>query len=160
MCVFGVWERKRGISYLTCRQRVTPHIKTLMRAANEKIGWLYTGSHNLSQAAWGSMIEKGPSLMIRHFECGVLFLPSLLSSPSSSSSSPSPSSSSSSFPAQFTMGCCPNPSSLPSSSSSLSLTFPVSFSVPPPRFSSDSEGPWVWDRRYAKADDFGLSWNS
>lgn len=35
------------------------------------------GSHNLSKAAWGALQTGGSKLHIRHYELGVLLLPSL-----------------------------------------------------------------------------------
>lgn len=65
-----------------------PHIKTFYRyfqAADGKteLMWMYMGSHNLSQAAWGKLEKEGSSgdaaqIMIKSYELGVLWLPSRL----------------------------------------------------------------------------------
>ncbi len=46
------------------------------RRGNE-LAWVLLGSHNLSQAAWGALEKNETQLHIRHYELGVLLLPSL-----------------------------------------------------------------------------------
>lgn len=64
------------------RNNVPPHIKTFARVRTDSAGqthaaWVFITSHNLSQAAWGTLQKQDSELFIRHFEMGVLMLPSL-----------------------------------------------------------------------------------
>ena len=56
--------------------------KTYLRYEEEKkVGWVCLTSANLSQAAWGTLQKNDTQFMIRHFEAGVLFIPSLVKIP-------------------------------------------------------------------------------
>lgn len=59
------------------RQRAMPHIKTYGRYRGSLLAWVMLASHNLSKAAWGCSQKQGSQVMIRSYELGVLFLPSL-----------------------------------------------------------------------------------
>ena len=64
----------------TFRGQAVPHIKTYCRHTKDgTICWFLLTSANLSAAAWGSLQKNGQQLMIRSYELGVLFLPSMLS---------------------------------------------------------------------------------
>ena len=54
-----------------------PHIKSYVRHQGHQAGWVMIGSHNLSKAAWGSLIKGGSKLMIRSYELSVLLMPHL-----------------------------------------------------------------------------------
>jgi hypothetical protein len=62
------------------RSSVPPHIKTVTRAnmdsSDQRLPWICLTSCNLSKAAWGEMQKNGSQLFIRHYEMGVLLLPS------------------------------------------------------------------------------------
>lgn len=64
------------------RGRSVPHIKTFSYLkpnssvpGGYELSWLYTGSHNLSMAAWGQLQKGDTQLFIRSYELGVLFTP-------------------------------------------------------------------------------------
>jgi hypothetical protein len=63
------------------RAASVPHIKTLVKYAASSSSlstvealWAYTGSHNLSKAAWGEMTNKN-TFRIKSYEMGFLVLP-------------------------------------------------------------------------------------
>jgi hypothetical protein len=60
------------------RSRVMPHIKTFVRYRGQDVAWFLLTSSNLSKAAWGSLQRNDTQLMVRSYEVGVLFLPSLV----------------------------------------------------------------------------------
>uniref|UniRef100_A0A7I3ZYA7 PNK FHA domain-containing protein n=1 Tax=Physcomitrium patens TaxID=3218 RepID=A0A7I3ZYA7_PHYPA len=62
----------------TGRSRAIPHIKTFLRYNDQRLAWFLLTSSNLSKAAWGVLQKNGSQLMIRSYELGVLFLPSLV----------------------------------------------------------------------------------
>lgn len=55
-----------------------PHIKTFVRYRGQDVAWFLLTSSNLSKAAWGSLQRNDTQLMVRSYELGVLFLPSLV----------------------------------------------------------------------------------
>ena len=55
-----------------------PHIKTFLRHRGSDVAWFLLTSANLSKAAWGSLQRNDTQLMVRSYELGVLFLPSLV----------------------------------------------------------------------------------
>jgi tyrosyl-DNA phosphodiesterase-1 len=62
------------------RSNIPPHIKTFARASSDNsLAWICLTSANLSTAAWGQLQKNASQLMIRNYEIGVLFLPSLSS---------------------------------------------------------------------------------
>ncbi|KAI1295435.1 Tyrosyl-DNA phosphodiesterase 1 [Halotydeus destructor] len=67
----------RWISEEKGRTHASPHIKTFFRHSPDhtEVAYMYTGSHNLSKAAWGALEKSGSQLAIRSYEIGVLFLP-------------------------------------------------------------------------------------
>ena len=111
--------------------------------------------------------------MIRHYECGILFLPSL-HSPNTiflpSLPSPPPSLSSPSFAPTFSVGEGEGGEKGKGEGKGerkgegkgegLVISFPLSFSFPPKPYSGLEEGeaPWVWDRNYVFPDDYGNYW--
>eukprot|EP00850_Spirogloea_muscicola_P009649 SM000054S18135 [mRNA] locus=s54:592783:596977:+ [translate_table: standard] len=60
------------------RARAMPHIKTFVRYSGSRLAWVLLTSSNLSKAAWGALQKNNKQLMVRSYELGVLFLPSLL----------------------------------------------------------------------------------
>ncbi|KAG8634391.1 tyrosyl-DNA phosphodiesterase 1 isoform X2 [Manihot esculenta] len=147
----------------TGRCRAMPHIKTFTRYSGQKLAWFLLTSANLSKAAWGALQKNNSQLMIRSYELGVLFLPSL----------------SKRHGHQF---CCTD-NGVPSEdkrglltdsevgrtelvtltwqgtvdSSSEVIPLPVPYELPPQPYSSE-DVPWSWDRRYSKKDVYGQSW--
>jgi hypothetical protein len=63
-------------SALSGRSHAMPHIKSYCRASGSRLAWFMLTSANLSQAAWGTLQKNATQLMIRHYELGVLFIPS------------------------------------------------------------------------------------
>ncbi|PSR98436.1 Tyrosyl-DNA phosphodiesterase [Actinidia chinensis var. chinensis] len=62
----------------TGRCRAMPHIKTYTRYNGQDLAWLLLTSSNLSKAAWGALQKNNSQMMIRSYELGVLFIPSLI----------------------------------------------------------------------------------
>ncbi|KAH9325792.1 hypothetical protein KI387_005970, partial [Taxus chinensis] len=62
----------------TGRCRAMPHIKTYARYNGQSLAWFLLTSSNLSKAAWGALQKNSSQLMIRSYELGVIFLPSLI----------------------------------------------------------------------------------
>jgi tyrosyl-DNA phosphodiesterase-1 len=67
------------------KSRNVPHIKTYYQlgADSTSMQWFVVSSHNLSMAAWGTVIHPqfcrpDPRLMIRSWELGVFVTPSLI----------------------------------------------------------------------------------
>ncbi|GAV02860.1 hypothetical protein RvY_13372-2 [Ramazzottius varieornatus] len=75
--LFHVWKSDgKG------RTSAMPHIKTYARIRPDlsECAWLAMTSANMSKAAWGAYEKNSSQLMIRSYELGVLFLPSMFSS--------------------------------------------------------------------------------
>ncbi|KAF4647818.1 tyrosyl-DNA phosphodiesterase 1, partial [Perkinsus olseni] len=51
------------------RKKYLCHSKTMVSLPNN--GWIYMGSHNLSQSAWGRLVSNGAALQISSYELGV-----------------------------------------------------------------------------------------
>ncbi|KAK1260165.1 hypothetical protein QJS04_geneDACA019126 [Acorus gramineus] len=62
----------------TGRCRAMPHIKTFARYNGQNLAWFLLTSANLSKAAWGALQKNNSQLMIRSYELGVLFMPSVI----------------------------------------------------------------------------------
>ena len=61
-------------TYTTGRHNISPHIKTWCRMLNNNtLQYVYTGSANISGAAWGKLQKSHRELMIRSYEIGVLY---------------------------------------------------------------------------------------
>lgn len=58
---FADFDAHRGVPY---------HSKVITRLWGDDKGWTYTGSHNLTAAAWGSY--RGNAILIRNFELGIV----------------------------------------------------------------------------------------
>ena len=91
---------------------------------SKEVTWICLTSANLSQAAWGSLQKNDTQFMIRHFEVGVLFIPSIFNLRS------------------FSVG---NFAEL----TSTNIQFPIPYSIPPPLYSSNDKH-WVWDVDFEK----------
>ena len=116
------------------------------------------------QAAWGNLVKQNTTLMIRHYEVGILFLPSLHPTPTTFLPSLPPA------PPSLSSPCFPPP---PHNNLNeiweggegggevhQTVCFPLSFSFPPRLFSLLDEGdvPWVWDKPYKLPDIYGNYW--
>ena len=107
------------------------------------MNWFYTGSHNLSAAAWGELQLEGKQLMMRHFELGVLALPSFVEAPDDPSDR-----------VLLTPGYCLQESAPPVARGQPRLVgVPISFALPPRHHFSYTPGdfsdsPWVADKPY------------
>jgi tyrosyl-DNA phosphodiesterase 1 len=128
---------------IAARERIPPHIKTYYRYSTDgKLSWAMTTSANLSTGAWGQVQQNGQQIMIRNFEIGVLFLPSLVSSALA-------------VPNIEFFG-----SNLPSidlAASPPRVSYPLPCHFPPAKYGSN-EKYWVWDIQYGQPDVYGLKW--
>ncbi|KAK1284192.1 hypothetical protein QJS10_CPB21g00868 [Acorus calamus] len=60
------------------KNRAMPHIKTFARYNGQNLAWFLLTSANLSKAAWGALQKNNSQFMIRSYELGVLFMPSVI----------------------------------------------------------------------------------
>ncbi|XP_078157113.1 tyrosyl-DNA phosphodiesterase-like protein isoform X4 [Carex rostrata] len=155
------WARWKADHVGRCR--AMPHIKTYTRYNGQDIAWFLLTSANLSKAAWGALQKNNTQLMIRSYELGVLFLPSMLlheSSFSCTSTSVVPTVSKSSShvenPKAKLVSLCWNRERESNSSSEI-VRLPIPYQLPPPTYTSE-DIPWSWDRRYTKKDVYGQTW--
>ncbi|KAJ7946245.1 Tyrosyl-DNA phosphodiesterase 1 [Quillaja saponaria] len=143
----------------TGRCRAMPHIKTYTRYNGQKLAWFLLTSANLSKAAWGALQKNNSQLMIRSYELGVLFLPSLskihvTTFSCTSNGSLSEENSEMHRPKLVTLT---GQRSENSNSASEVIPLPVPYELPPQPYSSE-DVPWSWDRRYNKKDVYGQVW--
>ncbi|XP_011629341.1 tyrosyl-DNA phosphodiesterase 1 isoform X1 [Amborella trichopoda] len=151
----------------TGRCRAMPHIKTYTRYNGQSLAWFLLTSANLSKAAWGALQKNCSQIMIRSYELGVLFLPSLIrkqclgfSCTDDSSSSRDlekyelPSTSEEGKTKLVTLCWQANESE---ELSSEIVPLPVPYKLPPEPYTS-KDVPWSWDRRYHKPDVYGNVW--
>ncbi|AES78905.2 putative phosphodiesterase I [Medicago truncatula] len=149
----------------TGRTRAMPHIKTFARYNNQNLAWFCLTSSNLSKAAWGALQKNNSQLMIRSYELGVLFLPSLLKPGCGFSCTSNVKQSKDKSPAQETskmkktklVTLTAPTRDTTHSSSEVIIQLPVPYELPPLPYSSE-DVPWSWDRRYFKKDDYGQVW--
>ncbi|XP_036062154.1 tyrosyl-DNA phosphodiesterase 1 isoform X1 [Onychomys torridus] len=113
------------------RSNAMPHIKTYMRLSSDfsKLAWFLVTSANLSKAAWGALEKSGTQLMIRSYELGVLFLPSV-----------------------FGLDTFKVKQKFFSSSCEPAASFPVPYDLPPELY-GNKDRPWIWNIPYVKAPD-------
>ncbi|KAI5430353.1 tyrosyl-DNA phosphodiesterase 1 [Lathyrus oleraceus] len=149
----------------TGRSHAMPHIKTFARYNNQNLAWFLLTSANLSKAAWGALQKNNSQLMIRSYELGVLFLPSLLkrgcgfsctSNVKQSKDKCSTQGTSEMKKTKLVTLAAPTRDTTHSSSEVI-IQLPVPYELPPLPYSSD-DVPWSWDRRYFKKDDYGQVW--
>ncbi|XP_066531723.1 tyrosyl-DNA phosphodiesterase 1 isoform X1 [Hoplias malabaricus] len=112
------------------RSSAMPHIKTYMRASPDfsQLSWFLVTSANLSKAAWGALEKNNTQMMVRSYELGVLYLPTIFNMKT--------------FPVEKNI--------FPVSSSSTG--FPVPFDLPPQQYSG-KDRPWIWNIPYTQAPD-------
>ncbi|KAK9749734.1 hypothetical protein RND81_02G146600 [Saponaria officinalis] len=70
---WGKWKTTH-----TGRCRTMSHIKTFARDNGRNLAWFLLTSANLSKDAWGALQKNSSQLMIRSYELGVLFLPTVV----------------------------------------------------------------------------------
>ncbi|KAK6917354.1 Tyrosyl-DNA phosphodiesterase I [Dillenia turbinata] len=148
----------------TGRCHAMPHIKTYTRYSGQSLAWFLLTSANLSKAAWGALQKNNSQLMIRSYELGVLFLPSVVKRDSGFSctdrgnTSERKSGSSKDSTAQKTkLVTLSWQGSGNVDSSTEIILLPVPYELPPKPYSSE-DVPWSWDRRYSKKDIYGQVW--
>ncbi|KAI4368211.1 hypothetical protein MLD38_016795 [Melastoma candidum] len=147
----------------TGRCRAMPHIKTFTRYNGQHLAWLLLTSANLSKAAWGALQKNNSQLMIRSYELGVLFLPSVTQLPGKTFSCTedlpkhehaSTEKSEVLRTRLVTLAWQRNEEAEPSSEY---IPLPVPYELPPKPYSTE-DIPWSWDRRYSKKDVYGQVW--
>ncbi|KAL8143841.1 hypothetical protein V2J09_016873 [Rumex salicifolius] len=148
----------------TGRCQAMPHIKTFVRYSGQNIAWFLLTSANLSKAAWGSLQKNNSQLMIRSYELGVLYLPSLMKKGSGFSCTDykdivkdkeQPANSKAQKSKLVTLAWNENESS--EANSELVVRLPIPYQLPPPLYTPE-DVPWSWDRRYQKKDVHGQVW--
>jgi len=120
------------------RDIVPPHIKTYARYNGTEAAWMYLTSANMSKAAMGELQKNDSQLMIRHYEIGVLFVPSLYKTQFSKD------------PPSFMLNSS-------KSETSKSVNFPLPYRLPPTPYKRENE-PWLWDVPHAQLDNWGHKW--
>ncbi|CAI8612455.1 unnamed protein product [Vicia faba] len=148
------WKASR-----TGRHHAMPHIKTFARYNNQNLAWFLLTSANLSKAAWGALQKNNSQLMIRSYELGVLFLPSVLKRGCgfSCTSNVKQSKGTSEMKKTKLVTLTAPTRDTTHSSSEVIIQLPVPYELPPLPYSSE-DVPWSWDRRYFKKDDYGQVW--
>ncbi|KAM3239007.1 tyrosyl-DNA phosphodiesterase 1 isoform X1 [Capsicum annuum] len=144
----------------TGRCRAMPHIKTFLRYNGQSLAWLLLTSSNLSKAAWGTLQKNNSQLMIRSYELGVLFLPSVVKHGCGFSCTDH------SYPSEDKTRAHEGKKiklvtlawqGKGNDDSSEVIKLPVPYELPPKPYSPE-DIPWSWDRRYTKKDVYGQVW--
>ncbi|CAO2842603.1 unnamed protein product [Amaranthus hypochondriacus] len=146
------------------RCRAMPHIKTFVRYKGQNLAWFLLTSANLSKAAWGALQKNSSQLMIRSYELGVLFLPTVITNGSRFSCTDAKGTQTDS------RGSIVNYESRKTKlvtltwqrredddSDSETVPLPVPYELPPKLYSSE-DIPWSWDRQYSQKDIYGQVW--
>ncbi|KAK7308146.1 hypothetical protein VNO77_41743 [Canavalia gladiata] len=150
----------------TGRSRAMPHIKTFARYNNQNLAWFLLTSANLSKAAWGALQKNNTQLMIRSYELGVLFLPSLIKQHGpvfscTSNVTPSedkcPAGETSEMKKTKLVTLIGLTRESVHTSSEVIIPLPVPYELPPLPYSSQ-DVPWSWERQYSKKDVYGQVW--
>ncbi|KAI0529672.1 hypothetical protein KFK09_002226 [Dendrobium nobile] len=140
------------------RCRAMPHIKSYTRHSGQNLAWFLLTSANLSKAAWGALQKNNSQLMIRSYELGVLFLPSVmkgnLSQFSCTGNGDMKQMSTKNGKTKLVTLCW---NGEPDSSSEIIIRLPVPYQLPAQPYSPE-DVPWSWDRLYAKKDIHGEVW--
>lgn len=148
----------------TGRCRAMPHIKTFTRYNGQDLAWFLLTSSNLSKAAWGALQKNNSQLMVRSYELGVLFLPSVIKQHGRSFSCTDNGNpyedkcgSSESSEVKRTKLVTLASQENQNMDSCEVIRLPVPYELPPRRYSSE-DIPWSWDRRYYKKDVHSQVW--
>eukprot|EP00850_Spirogloea_muscicola_P007898 SM000041S15457 [mRNA] locus=s41:198777:203037:+ [translate_table: standard] len=156
------------------RARAMPHIKTFVRYSGSRLAWVLLTSSNLSKAAWGALQKNNKQLMVRSYELGVLFLPSLLAKARSRRSTYAYNPDAVpglSFPVKSSSGLqdVDNAASVDvelqtrdwkadrAGGGSHEIVIPLPYALPPATYSTNDK-PWAWDRVYRAPDVHGRLW--
>ncbi|KMS96656.1 hypothetical protein BVRB_8g201170 isoform B [Beta vulgaris subsp. vulgaris] len=157
------WAKWKATHTGHCRSM--PHIKTFVRYNGQNLAWFLLTSANLSKAAWGTLQKNNSQLMIRSYELGVLFLPSVVKNGCGFSCTGNKSS------LEDTRGSTSNCRNRKiklvtltwqgrdndDDSDSEIVCLPVPYELPPKLYSSE-DVPWSWDRKYMQKDVYGQVW--
>ncbi|KAH7436531.1 hypothetical protein KP509_05G024500 [Ceratopteris richardii] len=150
----------------TGRNHAMPHFKSYVRFNGQDLAWFLLTSSNLSKAAWGALQKNGSQLMIRSYELGVLFLPSMQGPEEGFSCTDSrklndplkETSNNLTSPAEiirFVTSCYQGQHE--ELEEKTVLKFPVPYKLPPDGYNK-LDVPWSWDRHYTKPDTYGELW--
>ncbi|VFQ88592.1 unnamed protein product [Cuscuta campestris] len=153
------WAKWRATH--TGRCRAMPHIKTFVRYHGQSVAWLLLTSANLSKAAWGALQKNNSQLMIRSYELGVLFLPSVncesgFSCTDERSNLSKVKKSTMEKERRAKLVTIAWQGNIDADSPEVTK-LPLPYELPPTRYSPE-DVPWSWDRRYAKKDIYGQLW--
>jgi tyrosyl-DNA phosphodiesterase-1 len=145
----------------TGRCRAMPHIKTYARYNGQALAWFLLTSSNLSKAAWGALQKNGSQLMIRSYELGVIFLPSLVLKSGIKFSCTDDyglqqENVRGNHRSQLVTICWQGEKGRESTPTE-TVTLPVPYRLPPLPYTSE-DVPWSWDRQYRKPDVYGEVW--
>ncbi|RYR10090.1 hypothetical protein Ahy_B05g078558 isoform D [Arachis hypogaea] len=144
----------------TGRSRAMPHIKTFTRYSGQNLAWFLLTSANLSKAAWGTLQKNNTQFMIRSYELGVLFLPTMLKRAGggfSCTSNVTQTEDKYEVKKAKLVSLSGLRREQTHSTSQLTIPLPVPYELPPQPYSSQ-DVPWSWDRRYSKKDVYGQVW--
>lgn len=149
------WARWKAT--YTGRCRAMPHIKTFARYNGQNLAWFLLTSANLSKAAWGALQKNNSQLMIRSYELGVLFLPSVLKNTCGFSCTEDKTRPVD-HPVRKTklVSLAWSGRANPDSDYEI-VPLPVPYELPPQLYSSQ-DIPWSWDRTYRQKDVYGQVW--
>ncbi|XP_020589645.1 tyrosyl-DNA phosphodiesterase 1 isoform X2 [Phalaenopsis equestris] len=140
------------------RCRAMPHIKSYTRHSAQNIAWFLLTSANLSKAAWGALQKNNSQLMIRSYELGVLFLPSVINSNlsqfSCTGNADMKQMASENIRTKLVTRCWNGESD---SSSEIIVRLPVPYRLPAQPYCPE-DVPWSWDRLHVKKDVYGRVW--
>jgi tyrosyl-DNA phosphodiesterase-1 len=131
------------------RQNAMPHIKTYARfdpsdSNRGTLDWALLTSSNLSKAAWGSYQKNQTQFMIRSYELGVMFLPTLLAIPRERHEAQ-----------PLRLGVV---GSMPATQQDARLLLPLPYAFPLTTYDPKKDEPWVWDLVREDPDIFGASY--
>lgn len=110
------------------------------------MAWVLLSSANLSKGAMGELQKDGSQFMIRNFEMGVLFLPSLAND---------------SEDQIIEYKSDPENTGVhiedEKESKKKIVNFPFPYKFPPKKYDAN-DTPWIWDIKYNGPDIFGNNW--
>ncbi|XAR53746.1 Phosphodiesterase I [Bertholletia excelsa] len=140
------WARWKASHTSHCH--AMPHINTYTTYNGQDLAWLLLTSANLSKAARGALQKNNTQLMIRSYELGVLFVPSLIKHGYKCSKSLEISE------GKRTKLVTLASQGISNTDSSEVIQLPVSHELPPKLYLAE-DIPWSWKRWYQKKDVYG-----